>query len=148
VARVLRVRNGVGWKAPLQYASKEKTHRRNLICDRSDGQLALVKQMSLILSDVIRAQLIWRLTEVARKTLDGAEVTAYSGGREVTSLEFLQHNFAKMGHRDLLVTHTILLASAHCSYFYPREASAAPAPSFWPAALAKLGTKTSCPLPT
>src|SRR4029077_7877259 len=36
-----------------------------------------------------------------------------------------------MGHRDLLVTHTILLASAECSYFYPREASAAPAASFF-----------------
>src|ERR1700722_10276064 len=38
-----------------------------------------------------------------------------------------------MGHGDLLVTHTILLASADCSYFYPREASAAPAASFWSA---------------
>jgi hypothetical protein len=28
------------------------------------------------------------------------------------------------------VTHTILLASADCSYLYPREASAAPAASF------------------
>jgi hypothetical protein len=50
--------------------------------------------VGLILSDVIGPELIWRLTEVARKTLDGAEVTTYSGGRVVTSLEFLQHDFA------------------------------------------------------
>jgi hypothetical protein len=40
-----------------------------------------------------------------------------------------------MGHRDLLVTHTILLPSADRSYFYPREASAAPAASFLSLAL-------------
>jgi hypothetical protein len=84
----------------------------------------------LPLADVFRTELIGRLTEVAGEPLDGADVSAYSFRREVTSLEFLQHDFAKTSHRDLRVTHTIRLASADCSYFYPREASAAPAASF------------------
>ena len=29
----------------------------------------------------------------------------YGGFSEVTTLEFLQHHFSEMGHRDLLVTH-------------------------------------------
>jgi hypothetical protein len=73
-----------------------------------------MQQMCLILANVIQTELIGRLAEKSGEPLDSADVSAYSCLREVTSLEFLQHDFAKMGHRDLLVTHTILLASAHC----------------------------------
>jgi hypothetical protein len=79
---------------------------------------------------MVWAKLIGWLAEKSCEPLDSANISAYSCLREVTSLEFLQHYLAKMGHRDLLVTHTILLASADCLYPYPRVASAAPVASF------------------
>ena len=97
---------------PLQDAPEEETQSRDLIDHRADGQLSFVHQVSLILPDVIRAQSIRRFTEVSRETLDGAEVTACSSFREVTSLEFLQHYFAKTGHRDLLVTRNYLATTS------------------------------------
>jgi len=77
--RVLGIGYGVGRKSALQDAPEEETHSCDLIYDRTDGQLPFVQQVSLILSDVIWAQLIGRLAEVSRETLDGAKVTAYSG---------------------------------------------------------------------
>jgi hypothetical protein len=42
-----------------------------------------------------------------REPLDGLDV-ALNGGRGVVApLEFVQHGLAKMGHRNLLVTHTL-----------------------------------------
>src|ERR1700693_4359149 len=85
--------------------------------------------MGLVLANMIWTKLIGRLAEESCEPLDSANISAYSCLREVTSLEFLQHYFAKMGHRNLLVTHTILLASTDCFYLYPRVASGAPASS-------------------
>jgi len=73
-----------------------------------------MQQVCLIAANVIRTKLIGRFAEESGEPLDSADVSAYSRLREVTSLEFLQHDFAKMGHRDPLVTHKILLASADC----------------------------------
>ena len=50
--------------------------------------------MGLPLSDVVRSELIRRFSEEARELLDRAHVTAYSVCREVTTLEFFQHQFA------------------------------------------------------
>src|ERR1700752_2090766 len=47
-----------------------------------------------------RAQAVRRTVEVSSKILDGPDVVAYGMRREVTTLEFLQHHFSKMGHRD------------------------------------------------
>src|SRR5215470_17220339 len=47
-----------------------------------------------------RAQAVRRTVEVPSKILDGPDVVAYGMRREVTTLEFLQHHFSKMGHRD------------------------------------------------
>ncbi len=49
-----------------------------------------------------------RIAEVLRKLLNGAKVGLDGRGRVVTTLELLQHRLAKMGHRLLLVTHTLL----------------------------------------
>src|SRR5215831_6353742 len=46
-----------------------------------------------------RAQAIRWAVEVATEILDCADVVAYSFFREVTTLEFFQHHFSKMGHR-------------------------------------------------
>src|ERR1700758_3063393 len=47
-----------------------------------------------------RAQAVRRTVEVSSKILDGTDVVAYGMRRKVTTLEFLQHHFSKMGHRD------------------------------------------------
>ena len=36
------------------------------------------------------------------------QVAVHGSLRVITTLEFFQHQFAKLGHRDLLVTHKIL----------------------------------------
>src|SRR5215469_18196733 len=72
-----------------------------------------------------RAQAIRWAVEVARKFLDGTDVTAYGFCRVVTTLEFLQHHFSKMGHRDLLVTHNLAQPTGNPAPSSPREASAA-----------------------
>src|SRR3984957_12759832 len=102
--RVLGIRYGIGRKSPLQDAPEKEPQGGNLIHDCADGQLPSVQQMSLPLPDMIRAQFIGRFAEVPGETLDGTKVTTCCSFREVTSLEFLQHYFSKMGHRDLLVT--------------------------------------------
>jgi hypothetical protein len=38
--------------------------------------------------------------ELLREALDGANVTLRGSFRVMTTLEFFQHHFAKMGHRD------------------------------------------------
>jgi hypothetical protein len=52
----------------------------------------------LVLANLPRAQAIGPAVEVSSKILDGADVRAYGSCRVVTSLEFFQHYFAKMGH--------------------------------------------------
>src|SRR6516164_4997584 len=47
-----------------------------------------------------RAQAVRRTVEVSSKILDCPDVVAYGVFREVATLEFLQHHFSKMGHRN------------------------------------------------
>src|ERR1700740_368818 len=51
-----------------------------------------------VLANLPRPQAIRLAVEVSSKILDGADVRAYGSCRVVTSLEFFQHYFAKMGH--------------------------------------------------
>src|SRR5687767_11859375 len=80
-------------------------------------------------------ELVRWLAEETGEPLDSTDVGAYSRTREVASLEFLQHDLAKSGHRDLLVTRrypeSSPIPTARESL---RVASAAPAASFWSAA--------------
>jgi len=45
--------------------------------------------------------------EVSRKIFDGTKVTIYGSLGVITTLEFFQHHFSEMGHRDLLVTQNL-----------------------------------------
>src|SRR5882672_1339019 len=45
--------------------------------------------------------------EVSRKLFDGAKVTIDGSLGVITTLEFFQHHFSKMGHSDLLVTQNL-----------------------------------------
>ena len=56
---------------------------------------------------MVSTQLIWRTMEVPGEILHDLQVSVYGSLRVITTLEFLQHHFSKLGHRDLLVTHKI-----------------------------------------
>ena len=54
----------------------------------------------MIFANVSRAQTIWGAVEPSSKVFDYADVGACGKLRVITSLEFLQHHFSQMGHRD------------------------------------------------
>jgi hypothetical protein len=56
---------------------------------------------------------------------DCADVRTCGSLGVITTLEFLQHHFSQMGHRDLLVTQTYLSPQATTAPFTSRVASAA-----------------------
>jgi len=62
--------------------------------------------------------------ESSSKIFDGADVITYGMFRVITSLEFFQHQFTKMGHGDSCDP-TYLSSKATTALFVPREASAA-----------------------
>jgi hypothetical protein len=57
---------------------------------------------------MIGSELVGRLMEVLGEVLHDSQVPFYGTLGVITTLEFLQHLFSKLGHRDLLVTHKIL----------------------------------------
>jgi len=67
--------------------------------DAVRSQLPFLKEHRVIFANVPRAQAVRRTVEVSSKILDCPDVVAYGICREVTTLEFLQHHFSKMGHR-------------------------------------------------
>jgi hypothetical protein len=56
---------------------------------------------------VIAVQLVWRTVKVFGELFDGADVVLNRGLGIVATLEFLQHHASEIGHRNLLVTHTL-----------------------------------------
>src|SRR5215468_725500 len=83
---------------------KEKIVAAILPSECDPRRLSFPEQLRLIFTNVSRAQAIWGTVETSRKFLDGTDVTAYGSRKVVTTLEFLQHHFAKSGHGDLLMT--------------------------------------------
>ncbi len=65
-----------------------------MIDDRADSEFPFMQQMSLPLSNMIGAESIGPFIKISCEPLDSAEIAAYSFGREVATLEFLQHQFA------------------------------------------------------
>src|ERR1022692_3800097 len=53
--------------------------------------------------------------EVLGEPPDRTDVGTCGSLRVITALEFLEHPYAKLGHRDLLVTQTYLLAASDAS---------------------------------
>jgi hypothetical protein len=47
-----------------------------------------------------------------------ADVAPYGSLRVITALEFVEHPFSKLGHRDLLVTHTLSVQPNCCIFTY------------------------------
>jgi hypothetical protein len=69
-------------------------------------QLALSEEIDLVLPDMLDAEPVWRAVEVGGEPPDGTDVSTCGSLGVITALEFLEHPFSKLGHRDLLVTHT------------------------------------------
>src|SRR5271166_5232677 len=64
------------------------------------GEFPLAEQMGLVMADVLGTELVARALEVTREIFDGLEVDAGRSLGVITTLEFLEHHFAKVGHRS------------------------------------------------
>ena len=122
----LRIRDVVEQVAPLQRLHEEEPERRDMELHRPRLQLPLAQQVRLIRrgDDPDSADLA--AVEMLRELLDRVDVGPDRGLGVVAPLEFLQHRLSEMGHRNLLVTHTLPDRLERAS----RVASAAPAASF------------------
>jgi hypothetical protein len=58
------------------------------------GQLPVAEEMGHVLANLFGAELVRRTVEMARRVVDGTEVSARGTLRVITTLEFLQHQFA------------------------------------------------------
>jgi hypothetical protein len=85
----------------------QEAKSRRLSLDRARQQLAITKQVGLVLPDVVRTKPVWRTTEVPGELFHCADIAAHRTGRIVAALEFIQHHLTESGHGDLLVTHTL-----------------------------------------
>jgi hypothetical protein len=92
----------------LQRLHKEEPERRDVELDRPRPELPLAQQVRLIRSQVALIELVRRRAKVLGESLDGLDVILNGGRGVVTPLEFFQHRLSEMGHRNLLVTHTLL----------------------------------------
>ena len=72
----------------------EKPQRREAVIHGTRRQLLLLKQLSLIFTNVSQAQTVRRTVESSREIFDCADVIPYGIFRVITTLEFLQHHFA------------------------------------------------------
>src|SRR6267154_5910954 len=83
--------------------------------------------------------------EMAGEFLDDPDVGFYGTLSIITSLEFLQHHSAKMGHKDTSCDHNLSPCQATIARFTSREASAAPAAWFKRASVDKKVSETCDP---
>ena len=114
--------------ARFSVLQKKEAQRCRTMADGAHTKLPFVEQVHLIAADLFRSKLIRRTPEMFRERLHNLQVAVHGSLRVITALEFLQHHFAKLGHRDLLVTHTIPIDD--CRSRTTRVASAARAASF------------------
>jgi len=99
-------------------AVKEELHCRHALLDRVGSQLPVRQQMKLKPANVLRPELIRRPFEISSELPQCADIGFYGTLGIITALEFLQHHFSKMGHRDLLVTE-IYPSSPDLPHSYP-----------------------------
>src|SRR5260370_37726142 len=81
-----------------------------------------------MLADVLRSELMRRAAEVTREILDRLDVAVYGSLSVITTLEFFEHHFAKVGHR--LAPYDPTLSSHHCCRHQTRERVCREAASF------------------
>src|SRR5271166_846438 len=89
---------------PFEGLDVEEAQSRQPLVHRIWRQLPLLEQCGLVLANVLRTQLIGGTVEVPGEVFDGANVTIDGGLRVVTTLKFFEHDLAKMGHREILLS--------------------------------------------
>ncbi len=83
---------------------EDRPERSGSLNHRVRSRLSFPKQIRLILAQLAGAELIRWTFEIARQVFDCLAIGAYRTLRVITVLEFLDHHFSEMGHRDFLVT--------------------------------------------
>src|SRR6266849_7684067 len=102
--------------ALLESLGIEEPQSRKIDRNGARRQLALLEQFRLVFANLLGAQTVWRTLEASREIFHYPNVTAYGSFSVITTLEFLQHHFSEMGHRDLLLTQNLSQPSSnHCS---------------------------------
>src|ERR1700690_1294964 len=91
---------------PLECPGEEELHGRHALLHGIGRQLSVAQQMELKLANMFRPELIRRLVEVVGEVPQCADVGVYGTLGVITTLELIQHQFSKMGHRALLVAPT------------------------------------------
>src|SRR5271167_3923392 len=89
---------------PLECLDVEEAQSRQPLVHRIRCQLPLLEQCGLVLADVLRTQLIGGPVKVPGEVFDGANVTLDGGLSVVATLQFFEHDLAKMGHRETLLS--------------------------------------------
>src|SRR6201984_568183 len=88
--------------ASLQRLDIEDAKPRHMQLHSASIQLLLLKQVGLILAQVMWTEPVGRLMEMPGEFLDDPDVGFYGTLSVITTLEVSQHHLAKSGHRDLL----------------------------------------------
>ena len=109
---------------PLECLAVKEPQGSQTHGDAAWWKLPFLKQHCLVFANMPRAQTIGSAVEVPSKISNCMDVRTYGILRIIKTLEFFQHHFSKLGHRDLLVTQTYLNGQAQLLRS-SREASAA-----------------------
>ena len=80
--------------ASLQRLHVEEAQRGHMLLDRAPLQLLRLKQVGLILTQVVRTELVGWLLEMVGEFLYHLDVGFHGTLSVITTLEFLQHHFA------------------------------------------------------
>jgi hypothetical protein len=86
---------------------EEKTQSGSATFDSACRELAVTKQMNLVLADVVWAQTIGGTVEVLREIFYSVNVSTDSVLSVVATLKFIQHQLPESGHDNLLVTQNL-----------------------------------------
>src|SRR6267378_8262388 len=102
--RTFGERNVIGKIWPSECLDEEKTQSSATTFDRPWRELAVAKQVNLVLANMFWAEAIGRTVEVPREILYRMDIGTNGVLSVVATLELVQHQLPKMGHSDLLVT--------------------------------------------
>jgi hypothetical protein len=87
-------------RGTLQRSDEEELHCRHALLDRVGSQLLIAQQMKLKLAHMFWPKLVRGPMEIFRELPQSSRVGFYSSLGIITTLEFLQQHFAKLGHRE------------------------------------------------
>src|ERR1019366_3795118 len=98
-SRLLRIRCIGHAPGFLDRLPVEEPQSREPLRHGGCGQLSLAEQIRLVLADVLRSELIRRASKVTREIFDRLDIAVDGSLSVITTLEFFEHHFAKVGHR-------------------------------------------------